>query len=93
MLTQLEKPTRDLLDATSKLQWDGRSTSTLSNGKPALGQEIGVPSLLCQQMPKLEAEKAFLQGCKAVGDPFPLHLHLTFSWTCSAEPQLTLLIN
>lgn len=53
---------------TSALQWDGISISTLVNGKPALGQELGIPSLLCQ----LEARRAFLQGHKAVGDPFPL---------------------
>lgn len=82
MLTPLEKPTGDLLDGTSKLQWDGtsilqwdgRSTSNLFNGKPLLGQELGVPSRLCQQMPGLEAGRAFLQGCKAVGDSFPLRV-------------------
>lgn len=82
MSTPLEKPTRDLLDGTSKLQWDGtsilqwdgRSTSTLFNGKPALGQELRVPSRLCQQMPGLEAGRAFLQGCKAMGDSFPLQV-------------------
>lgn len=82
MLTPLEKTTGDLLDGTSRLQcdgtsilqWDGRSTSTLFNGKPALGQELGVPSRLCQQMPGLEAGRALLQGCKAVGDPFPLRV-------------------
>lgn len=76
MLAPLEKPTGGLLDGTSKLQWaatsalqwDGMSSSTLVNGKPALGLELGIPSLLCQ----LEAGRAFLQGCKAVGDPFPL---------------------
>lgn len=46
--------------ATSALQWDGMSTSTLVNEKPALGQELGIPSLLGQ----LEAGRAFLQGCK-----------------------------
>lgn len=76
MLAPLEKPTGDLLDGTSKLQWAatsvlqcaGMSISTLVNGKPALGQELGIPSLLCQ----LEAGRAFLQGCRAVGDPFRL---------------------
>lgn len=82
MLTPLEKLTGNLLHGTSKLQWDGtsilqwdgRSTSTLFNGKPVLGQELGVPSRLCQQMPGLEAGRAFLQGCKAVGGPFPLRV-------------------
>lgn len=77
MLAPLEKPTGDLLDGTSKLQratsalqWDGRSISNLVNGKPAFGQELGIPSLLCQ----LEAGRAFPQGCKAVGDPLPLRV-------------------
>lgn len=75
-MAPLEKPTGDLLDGTSKLQWaatsvlqcDGMSISTLVNGKPALGQELVIPSLLCQ----LEAGRAFLQGCRAVGDLFRL---------------------
>lgn len=46
--------------------------SALVNGKPALGQELGIPSLLCQ----LEAGRAFPQGCKAVGDPFLLWVML-----------------
>lgn len=99
MLAPLEKPTGDLLNGTSKLQWaatsalqwDGISTSTLVNGKPALGQELGIPSLLCQ----LEAGRAFLQGHKAVGDPVLLWVTLVldictkvFSRTAADSPHL-----
>lgn len=98
MLAPLEKPTGDLLNGTSKLQWsassalqcDGISISTLVNGKPALGQELGISSLLCQ----LEAGRAFLQGHKALGDPFPLWVILVldictklFSRTAADSPH------
>lgn len=67
------------------------SISTLVHGKPALGQELGMPSLPCQ----LDAGRAFLRGCKAVGDPVPLrwYLSLTFPSSCSEELQLTLLFH
>lgn len=98
MLAPLQKPTGDLLDGTSKLQWattsalqwDGMSISILVNEKPALGQELGIPSLLCQ----LEAGRAFLQGCKAAGDPLPLWVILVldiciklFSRTAADSPD------
>lgn len=76
--------------ATSALQWDGMSISTLVNGKPALGQELGIPSLLCQ----LQAVRAFLQGHQAVGHPFLLWVILVldictklFSRTAAASPH------
>lgn len=60
------------------------------SGKAALGQQLGIPSLLCQ----LEAGRAFLQGCKAVGDPFPLWVILVLdicikllSRTAAASPH------